>query len=183
MNKLMRVGILAFLHRETHGINRKLLVLTAASGIANALNLAVINAAIEALRQGGPSWQHLVWFGLSISLFVYSLRYVLYESTRIAEAAICSVRVPPGRQDPPLRPAGARIDRRGRYSRPHQPRHRGHRPGGATAFRRRTVRRNGLLHDGIHRRGVAGRHAALPGLDRGRHRQSISGTTRATKPA
>jgi putative ATP-binding cassette transporter len=34
-----------------------------------------------------------VFFGLSIGLFVYSLRYILYESTRITEAAICSVRL------------------------------------------------------------------------------------------
>jgi putative ATP-binding cassette transporter len=89
----MRFGILAFLQRETHALDRKLIVLTAASGIANAMNLAVINAAVDALKGGGPSWQHFLWFGLSIALFVYSLRYILYESTRIAEAAICSVRL------------------------------------------------------------------------------------------
>jgi putative ATP-binding cassette transporter len=93
MNKLMRFGILAFLQRETHALDKKLIILTAASGIANAMNLAVINAAVDALRGGGPSWQHFVWFGLSISLFVYSLRYILYESTRIAETAIYSVRL------------------------------------------------------------------------------------------
>lgn len=93
MKSLMRFGILAFLQRETHALDRKLLALTAASGIANAMNLAVINAAVEALQKGGPSWQHFLWFGLSITLFVYSLRYILYESTRISEAAICSVRL------------------------------------------------------------------------------------------
>ena len=93
MINLMRLGIIGFLQRETHALNRKLLILTAASGIANAMNLAVINAAVDALRGSGPSWQHFVWFGLSIALFVYSLRYILYESTRIAEDAICSVRL------------------------------------------------------------------------------------------
>ena len=90
---LTRFGILAFLQRETHALDRKLVILTAVSGIANAMNLAVINAAVDALRGSGPSWQHFVWFGLSIGLFVYSLRYILYESTRITEAAICSVRL------------------------------------------------------------------------------------------
>ncbi|MFY9855280.1 MAG: ATP-binding cassette domain-containing protein, partial [Terracidiphilus sp.] len=89
----MRLGIVGFMQRETHALNRKLLVLTVASGIANAMNLAVINAAVDALRGGGPSWQLFLWFALSISLFVYSLRYILYESTRISEAAICSVRL------------------------------------------------------------------------------------------
>jgi putative ATP-binding cassette transporter len=89
----MRFGILAFLQRETNALDRKLVILTAASGIANANNLAVINASVEALSGTGPSWQHFLWFGLSITLFVYSLRYILYESTRVAEAAICSVRL------------------------------------------------------------------------------------------
>jgi putative pyoverdin transport system ATP-binding/permease protein len=93
MINFMKFGIIGFLQNETHALNRKLLILTAASGIANALNLAVINAAVDALRGGGPSWKHFVWFALSIALFVYSLRYILYESTRIAEAAICSVRL------------------------------------------------------------------------------------------
>jgi putative pyoverdin transport system ATP-binding/permease protein len=93
INSLVRNGIFGFLQRETGGINRKLFVLTATSGTANALNLAVINAAVETLKEGGPSWQHFVWFGLSIGLFVYSLRYILYESTKMTEAAICSVRL------------------------------------------------------------------------------------------
>jgi putative ATP-binding cassette transporter len=93
MNKLKRFGIFSFLQRETHALDRKLLVLTVTSGIANAMNLAVINAAVDALKTGGPSWRIFVGFGLSIALFVYSLRYILYESTRITEAAICSVRL------------------------------------------------------------------------------------------
>ena len=93
MKRLLDTGILGFLQRETHALDRKLLILTAASGTANALNLAIINASIDALRSGGPSWQHFVWFSLSIALFVYSLRYILYESTRIAEAAVSSVRI------------------------------------------------------------------------------------------
>jgi len=86
-------GIFSFLQRETRALDRKLIILTITSGIANAMNLAVINAAVDALRGGRPPWQHLVWLGLSIALFVYSLRYVLYESTKITEAAICSVRL------------------------------------------------------------------------------------------
>jgi putative ATP-binding cassette transporter len=93
MNKLKRFGIFTFLQRETHALDRKLLVLTVTSGIANAMNLAVINAAVDALKTGGPSWRLFAEFGLSIALFVYSLRYILYESTRITEAAICSVRL------------------------------------------------------------------------------------------
>ena len=90
---LSRFGILSFLERETHALDEKLIVLTVVSGIANAMNLAVINAAVDALRGGGPPWEYFAWFGLSIGLFVYSFRYILYESTRITEDAICSVRL------------------------------------------------------------------------------------------
>jgi len=93
MNPLLRFGILEFLQRETSALDRKLLVMTLASGTANALILAVINAAVESMRQGGPNWRHLLLFVLSLALFAYSLRYILYESSRIAEEAIRNVRV------------------------------------------------------------------------------------------
>ena len=93
MKFALRLGIIEFLQRETHALDRKLLVLTAASGTANALILAVINAAVESMRQGGPNWRHSLLFALSLGLFAYSLRYILYESSRIAEEAIRNVRV------------------------------------------------------------------------------------------
>ena len=93
MNPLLRFGILEFLQRETSALDRKLLVMTLASGTANALILAVINAAVESMRHGGPNWRHLLLFVLALALFAYSLRYILYESSRIAEEAIRNVRV------------------------------------------------------------------------------------------
>ena len=92
MNGFIRFGVIEFLQQETHALNRKLLILTAVSGVANAMNLAVINAAVESLKTGGPGWRLFVWFALSVTLFVFSFRYILYESTRIAEAAISNVR-------------------------------------------------------------------------------------------
>jgi putative ATP-binding cassette transporter len=96
MKLSLRLGIVEFLQQETGALNRKLLLLTAASGTANALILAVINAAVESMgkQQGqGPGWRHFLLFTLSLGLFVYSLRYILGESSRIAEEAIRSVRV------------------------------------------------------------------------------------------
>jgi putative ATP-binding cassette transporter len=87
------LGILEFLQQETHSLDRKLLVMTAASGTANALILAVINASVDVMGKQGPSWRHFTLFGLALVLFIYSLRYVLYESTRISEEAIRRVRV------------------------------------------------------------------------------------------
>jgi putative ATP-binding cassette transporter len=90
-----RLGILEFLQKETGGVNRKLLTMTATSGTANALILAVINAAVASMgkQDEGPGWKHFVLFGLALGLFVYSLRYILYESTTLTEDAIRSVRV------------------------------------------------------------------------------------------
>ena len=48
MKIVSRLGILEFLQWETHALDRKLLVMTAASGTANAPILAVINPAVQA---------------------------------------------------------------------------------------------------------------------------------------
>ncbi len=89
----MRFKILDFLQQETRAVDQKLYLMTAASGVANALVLAIINSAVESISEGGPYWRHFLLFGLSIALFVYSLQYILYESSRIAEEAIRNVRV------------------------------------------------------------------------------------------
>ncbi|WP_417782614.1 cyclic peptide export ABC transporter [Terasakiella pusilla] len=92
MNIIKQIGILDFIHRETQGITTKLFILTASAGVANALNLAIINNAVSSIAQNGPKWSDFVLFALSLTLFVYSLRYILYESTQLAEQAIASVR-------------------------------------------------------------------------------------------
>lgn len=93
MTPPLRLGILEFLQQETHSPDRKLLLMTAASGTANAAILAVINASVDVIGKSGPNWRHFALFGLALLLFVYSLCYVLYESTRISEEAIRRVRV------------------------------------------------------------------------------------------
>jgi hypothetical protein len=57
--QLIRMGILEFLQHETNRLNRKLLLLTAAYGMANALILAVVNAAVESVGKQGnrPVWR------------------------------------------------------------------------------------------------------------------------------
>jgi len=81
MNIIKQIGILDFIHRETQGITTKLFILTASAGVANALNLAIINNAVSSIAQNGPKWSDFALFALSLTLFVYSLRYILYEST------------------------------------------------------------------------------------------------------
>lgn len=90
----LRLGILEFLQQETGALNRKLLVMTVASGTANALILAVVNTAVDSMgKEGTPGWRQAILFVLSLGLFVYSFRYILCESSRIAEEAVRSVRV------------------------------------------------------------------------------------------
>lgn len=93
MNIIKQIGILDFIHRETNGITTKLFILTASAGVANALNLAIINNAVASIAEKGPNWSDFALFALSLTLFVYSLRYILYESTQLAEQAIASVRI------------------------------------------------------------------------------------------
>ena len=88
-----RLAILEFLQRETGALDRKLLALTAASGIANALILAVINAAVASMNGSGPNARHFILFALALGLFAWSMRYISFESSRIAEQAIRNVRV------------------------------------------------------------------------------------------
>lgn len=92
MNIIKQIGILDFIHRETKGITTKLFILTTSAGVANALNLAIINNAVSSIAENGPKWSDFALFALSLTLFVYSLRYILYESTQLAEQAIASVR-------------------------------------------------------------------------------------------
>jgi putative pyoverdin transport system ATP-binding/permease protein len=93
MKSSYTLGVLDFLTQETGPIDRKLLLLTAASGTANALILAVVNASVGSMSGIGPQWRYFALFVLSLALFVYSLRYVLSESDRLAEQAIRNVRV------------------------------------------------------------------------------------------
>lgn len=88
----MNFQFFTFLNNETGEVDFKLILMTAMSGLSNTLNLALINASVASMKEGGPFWQHFVIFGLSLTLFVYSLRYVLYESSRIAEKAVCNIR-------------------------------------------------------------------------------------------
>ena len=93
MKLVLNSQAMAFLQRETHALDRKLLLMTAASGTANALILAVINQGVECLGQGGPTWRLLSLFTLSMAMFAYSLRYTLYQSGQIAEDAIRNIRM------------------------------------------------------------------------------------------
>ena len=93
MKLLARPAILEFLQRETHALDRKLLLMTAASGTANALILAAVNSAVGSMGKDGPGWRHFLLFTLSLALFAYSLRYTMFHSSRIAEEAIRNVRL------------------------------------------------------------------------------------------
>lgn len=92
MNIIKQVGIIDFIHRETQGITGKLFILTASAGIANALNLAIINTAVDSIAAGEPIWRNFIMFAISLTIFVYSLRYILYQSSQLAEYAISGVR-------------------------------------------------------------------------------------------
>jgi putative pyoverdin transport system ATP-binding/permease protein len=89
----MKIKYLEFLQKETRALDLRMLVFLAVAGTCNALVLAVINTSVESMNDGGPFWRHFFLFSFALVLFAYSLRYILFHSSRIAEEAICSVRM------------------------------------------------------------------------------------------
>ncbi len=81
MTWVVRIRFLDFLQRETHALDRKLFLMTAVAGTANALVLAVVNSAVEALGRGARLWPHLLLFGLILLLFAASLINYLDRSS------------------------------------------------------------------------------------------------------
>ncbi|WP_022851253.1 cyclic peptide export ABC transporter [Limisalsivibrio acetivorans] len=81
-----------FLQRESSGVDRKLVIMTALSGISNALLLAVVNKAISPDFLQKPDPKYFLYFALCIGMFIYSLRYLLYHSSEIIEEAVDKVR-------------------------------------------------------------------------------------------
>jgi putative ATP-binding cassette transporter len=92
MNLIERSRILRFLDRESHALDRRLLVIGVVSALAETGVLVTINAAVAALRRGEPTATSFVLFILLLILFAYCLHYLLAGASRIAEAAVCAVR-------------------------------------------------------------------------------------------
>lgn len=83
---------LDFLQKETSGLDRKLLIMTALSGIANAFLLVVVNKAITPEFQKNTDPKYFFYFALCIAMFIYSLRYLFYRSSELIEEAVDNIR-------------------------------------------------------------------------------------------
>ncbi|WP_156790509.1 cyclic peptide export ABC transporter [Sulfurospirillum barnesii] len=81
-----------FLQKESRGVNQKLIVIIVLSGISNALLLAIVNASITPEFLKNPETKYFFIFALCIGLFIYSLRYLMYNSSEIIEEAVDKVR-------------------------------------------------------------------------------------------
>lgn len=77
---------------ESSDLDRKLLIMTALSGIANAFLLVVVNKAITPEFQKDTDPKYFFYFALCIGVFIYSLRYLFYRSSELIEEAVDNVR-------------------------------------------------------------------------------------------
>jgi putative ATP-binding cassette transporter len=82
-----------FLNRESDVPLPKVLGISAVSGLANALLLAIINSAANASHDDGPSTRSLILFVIAITLYIITQRYVLRASTVEMEKIVAKVRV------------------------------------------------------------------------------------------
>ncbi len=84
--------LLDFIKRESKKSHKNILGVAAVSGIANALVLGIINSASKVAQHEEVSFQYLVLFMLSLTLFIITERYILKNGAIIMEGIVDSIR-------------------------------------------------------------------------------------------
>ncbi|MCP4158271.1 MAG: cyclic peptide export ABC transporter, partial [bacterium] len=84
--------LLNFLQNETDKPLHKIVIMAAASGVANAALLAIINSVAKNVSSDGTDFQNLLLFAVTLTIFIVSQKYILRESTIVIENAIASIR-------------------------------------------------------------------------------------------
>jgi putative pyoverdin transport system ATP-binding/permease protein len=86
------MGLLDLLKTESAGVQKDMAIAVIASGIANAVILAVINAAASA-SFGATNFRYLLMFLVAICVYIVGLKYTFDMSTKIFESMIHRVRM------------------------------------------------------------------------------------------
>lgn len=86
------MGLIDLLKTESAGARREMTIAVVASGIANAVILAVINAAASA-PFGAMNFRYLLMFVVAISIYIVGLKYTFDMSTQIFERMIHRIRM------------------------------------------------------------------------------------------
>jgi len=86
------MGLIDLLKTESAGARRDMTIAVVASGIANAVILAVINAAAS-MPFGAMNFRYLLMFAVAISIYIVGLKYTFDMSTQIFEGMIHRIRL------------------------------------------------------------------------------------------
>ena len=70
---------------STPRLRRNIVLTAAASGVASAAILAVINAAAHAVEVDNLNFRYFAMFGVALVLYIYCLRYTFDRTTRTLE--------------------------------------------------------------------------------------------------
>jgi putative ATP-binding cassette transporter len=85
--------LLSFINQESHIARNRIIIMSMVSGVANALLIAIINHAAETNFGHGVQAQLFFIYLLAFCLFLYTQKFVLYQSMRAIEEALRNVRV------------------------------------------------------------------------------------------
>ncbi len=87
------MSLIALLNKEAAGSRRDVAIALAVSGVANAVILAVINAAAQTASFDSLNARYLVEFAIALGLYVIGLKYTFDAATRIFEQALTRIRI------------------------------------------------------------------------------------------
>ena len=86
------MGLVDLLWRESNSARRDIIIAVVASGVANAVILAIINVAATA-PGAAANIRYLLMFGVAITIYIVGLKYIFDVSTRIFEGMIHRIRM------------------------------------------------------------------------------------------
>ncbi len=87
------MALITLLNKEAAGSRRDMIIAIVVSGVANAVILAVINAAAETAAFERLNFRYLVMFAIAMALYVVGLKYTFDSATRVFEQMITKVRL------------------------------------------------------------------------------------------
>jgi len=87
------LALLRLLRRGSKRLNLEIVALVVLAGLANAGVLAIINAAAENASNDGKNGRMLAMFLVTIALYVYAQRYILFLSVTEVENTLGGIRV------------------------------------------------------------------------------------------
>lgn len=93
VNQIRELNFLRFLKTERSGPLYNIPILAAMAGIANAVLLAIINAAVKSASGDDLNFPHMLMFFTTIAIFILCQRRMLHKSNTAIEEVIANIRI------------------------------------------------------------------------------------------